>query len=151
MEVCGLSGLWFVDLMGHLYLGYIFICIIFYNIILTFTCFQDYSRVWTAASQQHIWMNMNVFRDTHDSITSSILYGCILSSSQAGKTALMFATGQGCPSMVKLLLDLGAEVNAQDNDGSTALMCASEHGHEDIVALLLSRPQLTNGVRFFER
>eukprot|EP00064_Thunnus_orientalis_P000948 superscaffoldBa00000057_g949 len=34
----------------------------------------------------------------------------------------------------------GAEVNLQDDEGSTALMCASEHGHADIVKLLLAQP-----------
>ncbi|XP_055352291.1 KN motif and ankyrin repeat domain-containing protein 1-like [Paramacrobiotus metropolitanus] len=34
----------------------------------------------------------------------------------------------------------GADVNIQDDDGSTALMCASEHGHLEIVRLLLGHP-----------
>jgi ankyrin repeat protein len=42
--------------------------------------------------------------------------------------------------MVQLLLDSGAHVNLQDRDGSTALMCASEHGHVDIVKTLLAHP-----------
>lgn len=42
--------------------------------------------------------------------------------------------------MVQSLLAQGAQVNLQDDEGSTALMCASEHGHADIVRLLLSQP-----------
>uniref|UniRef100_A0A8C6QF62 Uncharacterized protein n=1 Tax=Nannospalax galili TaxID=1026970 RepID=A0A8C6QF62_NANGA len=42
--------------------------------------------------------------------------------------------------MVKGLLACGAEVNIQDNKDSTALMCASEHGHMEIVKLLLAQP-----------
>lgn len=42
--------------------------------------------------------------------------------------------------MVQALLAQGAEVNLQDDEGSTALMCASEHGHADIVRLLLAQP-----------
>ena len=40
----------------------------------------------------------------------------------------------------KLLMEVGAAINVQDNDDSTALMCAAEHGHEDVVRLLLSHP-----------
>jgi hypothetical protein len=42
--------------------------------------------------------------------------------------------------MSRLLLEAGAAVNLQDEDGSTALMCAAEHGHADIVRLLLGQP-----------
>jgi len=43
--------------------------------------------------------------------------------------------------MVQVLLDCGADVNIQDRDGSTALMCASEHGHTEIAKMLLERPE----------
>lgn len=42
--------------------------------------------------------------------------------------------------MVQALLAQGADVNIQDDEGSTALMCASEHGHVEIVKLLLAQP-----------
>ena len=53
---------------------------------------------------------------------------------------MMFAVRQGREEMVKMLLDTGADLNCQDNEGSTALMCASEHGHTDIIKLLLNTP-----------
>lgn len=46
--------------------------------------------------------------------------------SQNGQTALMLAASHGRVEICKLLLDCGAEVNLQDKDGSTALMCAAE-------------------------
>lgn len=49
----------------------------------------------------------------------------------------MLAVSHGRVAMVKLLLSCSADVNAQDHEGSTALMCASEHGHTHIVHLLL--------------
>lgn len=49
----------------------------------------------------------------------------------------MLAVSHGRVAMVKLLLSCGADVNSQDREGSTALMCASEHGHTHIVRLLL--------------
>jgi KN motif and ankyrin repeat domain-containing protein len=41
-----------------------------------------------------------------------------------------------------MLLAAGADVNIQDEDGSTALMCAAEHGHVDMVKLLLSQQDI---------
>ena len=39
-----------------------------------------------------------------------------------------------------MLLEAGADVNAQDDDGSTALMCAAEHASIAVVKLLLAHP-----------
>ncbi len=39
--------------------------------------------------------------------------------------------------MVKLLLDRGAQVDLQDDNGSSSLLLASRHGHSDVVKLLL--------------
>jgi len=51
----------------------------------------------------------------------------------------MLAVSHGRLDLVQLLLEAGADVNVQDEDGSTALMCASEHGHVELVKLLLSQ------------
>ena len=62
----------------------------------------------------------------------------------------MLAVSHGRMGVVQALLAQGAEVNLQDDEGSTALMCASEHGHVDIVKLLLAQADcdatLTDGV-----
>ena len=52
----------------------------------------------------------------------------------------MFAVRQKRTEMVKMLLDTGADTNIQDDEGSTALMCAAEHGHTEICKLLLNTP-----------
>lgn len=52
----------------------------------------------------------------------------------------MLAVSHGRMDMVQALLAHGANVNIQDDEGSTALMCASEHGHVEIVKLLLAQP-----------
>ena len=58
----------------------------------------------------------------------------------------MLAVSHGRADMVALLLECGANVNIQDEDGSTALMCAAEHGHQDIVKLLLAHPDVDAGL-----
>ncbi|RUS81516.1 hypothetical protein EGW08_010723 [Elysia chlorotica] len=58
------------------------------------------------------------------------------------QTALMLAASHGRPNMVRMLVEAGADLNAQDVDGSTALMCACEHGHLDIVNFMLSQPSI---------
>lgn len=58
----------------------------------------------------------------------------------------MLAVSHGRKDMSKLLLDAGAAVNLQDEDGSTALMCAAEHGHTDIVRLLLAHPDCDSSI-----
>lgn len=54
----------------------------------------------------------------------------------------MLAVSHGRLEMVQLLLEAGADINLQDEDGSTALMCATEHGHVDIVKSLLEHSDI---------
>jgi ankyrin repeat protein len=52
----------------------------------------------------------------------------------------MLAVSHGRVDVVKALLACEADINVQDDDGSTALMCACEHGHKEITRLLLAVP-----------
>lgn len=65
----------------------------------------------------------------------------------------MLAVSHGRQEMVRALLDCGADVNVQDDEGSTALMCACEHGRAEIVTLLLEQPgcdiSIVDNVRLF--
>ncbi|KAL2097763.1 hypothetical protein ACEWY4_006970 [Coilia grayii] len=58
---------------------------------------------------------------------------------QAGQTALHLAARHGRRLIVPLLLAVGADANAQDRAGSTALMLACERDHCDIAAILLQQ------------
>ena len=51
----------------------------------------------------------------------------------------MMASQQGHLDVVQALLAKGADVNAKDNDGATALMLASQNGHLDVVQALLAK------------
>lgn len=51
--------------------------------------------------------------------------------------------------MINLLLDAGANINAQDESGSTALIMASMNAHPEIVKLLLQRGANVNQVNKF--
>jgi ankyrin repeat protein len=56
-----------------------------------------------------------------------------------GQTPLHLAAENGHNGMAKLLLDRGADVNAQDGEGGDALQAASAGGHEHMVRLLLDK------------
>lgn len=54
-------------------------------------------------------------------------------------TPLMGASGRGFIDVVRLLLDRGAHVDANDTSGETALMGACYWGHADVAKLLLDK------------
>ena len=52
------------------------------------------------------------------------------------KRRLLYASTYGHTEIVKLLIEAGVYVNAQDREENTALMSASRMGHTEIVKLL---------------
>ena len=60
--------------------------------------------------------------------------------------SLLAAATEGKGEEVKELLEAGADVNAKDIWGNTALMGATKEGHEDIVQLLLDRGADVNSI-----
>jgi uncharacterized protein len=58
---------------------------------------------------------------------------------KGGWTALMYAARQGAAQAVAALADGGAELDAVDPDGATALALAVINGHADVTRLLLAR------------
>ena len=53
-----------------------------------------------------------------------------------GYPPLMRAVQGGNTEITQLLLDAGADVNAENNNGKTALMLALEYGHTEVVELI---------------
>jgi len=64
--------------------------------------------------------------------------------SDEGITPLIAASSEGHSSIVPLLIDAGANVNAVDKDGTTALMAAAARGHIEAVEKLLAAKANTN-------
>jgi ankyrin repeat protein len=56
-----------------------------------------------------------------------------------GRTPLSYAAERGYEQVVKLLLDKGADVNAQGRPYGNALQAASARGHKQVVKLLLDK------------
>jgi ankyrin repeat protein len=56
-----------------------------------------------------------------------------------GLTPLHFAARQGCASCVPVLLDGGADKNAVDQDGISALLMSLINGHYDVAGVLIER------------
>jgi len=56
---------------------------------------------------------------------------------QNATTVLMVVAGRGLTAFVREFLARGADVQAEDLDNWTALLCASRNGHFDVVQLLL--------------
>ncbi|EDL30898.1 KN motif and ankyrin repeat domain-containing protein 4 [Mus musculus] len=63
-----------------------------------------------------------------------------IQATQGGQTALMLGVSHDREDMVQALLSCQADVNLQDNDGSSALMLACHQGNADLVRLLLAHP-----------
>jgi ankyrin repeat protein len=56
-----------------------------------------------------------------------------------GLTPLLFASRQGCVGCVDVLAELGADVNATDQDGISPMLLAIINGHFDVAGALIAR------------
>ncbi len=56
---------------------------------------------------------------------------------EEGCSALMYAAMGGFEETVKLLVNVGSDLNHADNNGQTAMMHAAYNGHADVVRLLV--------------
>ncbi|PYH39753.1 ankyrin repeat protein [Aspergillus neoniger CBS 115656] len=56
---------------------------------------------------------------------------------ETGATALICASRKGCYKIVDALIQNGAHLDIEDNDGQTALLFAMQYNHEAVTALLI--------------
>ena len=66
---------------------------------------------------------------------------------QKGITPIHWASVHGRTEVVKLLLDMKADVNVRDTDGFTPLYIAAQNGHTEVVKLLLDHKADVNASR----
>jgi serine/threonine-protein phosphatase 6 regulatory ankyrin repeat subunit B len=60
------------------------------------------------------------------------------SASEEGITPLIAASSEGHPAIVKLLIAANADINAKDQDQTSAVMAAAARGHLDVVQELIT-------------
>ena len=74
------------------------------------------------------------------------LAGANVNSDSASRRPLFLAAGEGRLKAVRYLLDEGADVNAGEADGNTALTEATFYGHAPVIKELLARGAKVNAV-----
>lgn len=82
-----------------------------------------------------------VVTDNLDALKQHIAAGSNINEKDpfGGSSPLISASVFGKPEAAKILIDAGADLNFQNNDGATALHTSSFFCHKDIVALLLEK------------
>src|SRR5690606_12014081 len=75
--------------------------------------------------------------ETNNNLSIDAQFNFNVQNSQGGESLLHHAVKNGHLSMVKLLIDRGANINIQDESGNSALHYAAANGKKDVLKLLL--------------
>jgi ankyrin repeat protein len=87
------------------------------------------------------------FVETSNNLSIDAQFNFKVQDSQGGESLLHHAVKNGHLSMVKLLIERGANINIQDESGNSALHYAAANGKKDVIKYLLENnadPQLVN-------
>lgn len=98
---------------------------------------QEAIRTYRMATQ-NMGTNVHVAQDDEYGKSLRIINDLAISGYES-REVLHWAADHGDEIVAELLLGAGQDTEALDNEGRTALFCASEHGHVAMVKLLLSR------------
>lgn len=98
---------------------------------------QGQSAITLASRQGHVHI-VSVLLDWAKSQRPQTAVQMMEHADNEGWTALRSAAWGGHATVVRLLLDAGADVDGSDNEGRTALRAAAWGGHEEVVLTLLN-------------
>lgn len=100
----------------------------------------DSHRVhWLRQKHQTAGLRIPSYKSQEAIVRSLLDQGLSPKECHQGSTPLHTAALQGHETIVKLLLEKGADVNVKDRDGRTALHMASSQGHDVVTRLLLEK------------
>jgi ankyrin repeat protein len=102
---------------------------------------RGYSRVYPTTTPLHELAHFGLVTIAGQlaSAASGLLISVVNARNSHGDTPLSMAAVQGHCEAVNMLLDKGADVNAQGGDYGNALQAASSRGHEVVVKILLDK------------
>ena len=111
--------------------------------------YSGYSQDFPVGTNLHFVARFGLSRVTQELLSSfgDKAADIINMTNKQDLTALLIAAEYGHDELVKLLLDRGADVNAQGGEHDNALQAASSRGHEQTVRLLLDRGANVQGAR----
>ncbi|KAH7485492.1 hypothetical protein PRIC1_004796 [Phytophthora ramorum] len=119
------------------------------TLLLRSRCIDAQSPVAMAIATRRQVRDRSTYRDIDTSVLDLLLdhNACVDQPNESGDTALLNAAEYGLTKHVEKLLAHGADANAQDSNGRSAMDIAGEHGFVDIVNVLVENcPGLVNTV-----
>ncbi|XP_065906062.1 uncharacterized protein [Dysidea avara] len=111
------------------------------NILLSCEGLETNSKNQAGYSPTMLAMVTKIESDSHKAALRRLLRKSDVNfQGKDNQTALMLVSCTGDHVMLQLLLETDVDPNIQDADGSTALMCACEHGNLEITRSLVAHP-----------
>lgn len=109
--------------------------------IMVMACTGQKKEETSATKTPEIDIHTAVVTDNQEAVKQHIAAGTNINEKDpfGGSSPLISACVFGKPEVAKILIDAGADINFQNNDGSTALHTSAFFCHPDIVKMLLDK------------